>query len=83
MILALEDNRTPPNSNFEVPNPRKSQYLCGRHSLDVLGANLVLPSGSPVWRSKPEGPVEVMPWPQGRVERVGVDGFGIEAPTHT
>ncbi|KAL4802595.1 hypothetical protein BDV18DRAFT_163998 [Aspergillus unguis] len=54
MVLALENQRIPPNINFTKPNPK-----------------------IPFEAARLRVPVECEPWPKGKAERVGLNGFGI------
>jgi len=73
MTLALEKKIIPPNINFTTPNP-KSMFILGKFVSRKSCLTWFLVEFE---KCKLKVPVEPMPWPKDRLERVGVNSFGV------
>lgn len=72
MVLALEHQTIPPNINFTTPNPKSNVIRLLFQGCSSANADKV-----PFGPARLRIPVECEPWPKGKAERVGLNGFGI------
>ncbi|KAJ5107592.1 hypothetical protein N7456_004267 [Penicillium angulare] len=70
-VLALEHRIIPPNMHFSHPNPKsKTQNF-------IISKTHLLTQAVPFDKNGLVVPTEPIPWPRDRLERVGVNCFGI------
>lgn len=76
-MLALENRTIPPNIKFEMANPKSKLFFPVHRTdefpfVDRTNANVV-----PFREANLIVPVNPLPWPTGRKERVSVNSFGL------